>query len=155
MLYEHPAYKPTSLLASVMIAIIGGTIWSVFLLSKGLPLSPHSGDFQIAWHSEAFMQAIKAMFAYGSFGIYWYVIPILLVIALYNIKKIWKEYIPELAIILWGVITFLQALFVYFLTPNVQFLLNSQTFSRTMLIPLVLLLIGSLLAINKKMRQNA
>ena len=132
------------------LALAPSFLWSIFLISKGLPLSPHSGDLEIAWHSEALVQAIKAMFAQGSFGIFWYTIPILLFVALRNIKKTWKEYLPELAIICWGGITFIQTLFVYFFTPNVQFLLNSQTFSRTMLIPLILLMLGSFMLIQRR-----
>ena len=138
----------------ITLALILSIPWSAYLLTKGLSLSPHSNDFQIAWHGEALTEAIKAVFARGSFGIFWYVVPIFLIIVLTGIRKKWNEYIPELTIICFGAVTFLQSIFVYFFTPNVQFLINSQTFSRTMLIPLVLLLFGSLLALEKKLRHD-
>ena len=113
-----------------------------------MPLSPHGGgDAAISWHSEAVLPVIKGLFASGSFGIHWYAILVLIPIAILMTVKKWKEYIPELSIILWGAITFFGSLFIYLFTPNVQYLLNGQTFSRTMVLPLALLVLGIVLVV--------
>lgn len=134
--------------------IVFGSMWIIFLLIKGLPLSPHGGgDTSISWHAEAVFPAIKGLFASGSFGIHWYAVFILIPVAIYAVIRKWKGYIPEFFIILWGVVAFFGALFIYLCTPNVTYLINGQTFSRTMVLPLALLILGLCLMVERLVRK--
>jgi len=138
------------IICGVLPSIVFGAIWITFLLIKGLPLSPHGGgDTAILWHTEAVSPVITGLFASGSFGIHWYVVLLLIPIMMFTIGKKWKEYVPELSIILWGVIAFFGALFIYICTPNVTYLINGQTFSRTMTLSLVLLVLGVMLMVTR------
>jgi hypothetical protein len=128
----------------VMITLFAGA-WSLFLLFKGMSMSPHSGDTVISWHPEGVPMALFTLFSAGSFGIYWYVVFVLLIVLGVVVRNAWRAFVPELFVVLWGLITLVETLFVFLCTPNVSYLLNSQTFSRTMMIPLFLLLFGLLL----------
>ena len=130
-------------------AIVLGALWSVFLFTKGLPIGAHSGDFNFALHPEAIGPALQAMFSMGSFGIFFFVLPVVLILVLMRSLPKWKTFLSPLLILIWAVLTFLETLVVYLFTPNVNFLLNGQTFHRTMLIPLSLLILGLLLAASK------
>jgi len=132
-------------------AFVGG-MWSVYLLYRGLPLSPHHGsDFLIELHMEAIPEVLRALFASGSFGVHWYAVGLGLGLGLLFLRQDtrWRRSIPELMICLWGLILFFGTLFIFLATPNVSFLLNAQTFSRTMLLPLSLLILGVLLLLQK------
>lgn len=118
--------------------------WPLLLIAKNLPLSPHGGgDLSLAFHSDAVTEAFRQLFAMGSFGIHWYVAIAILISVLPVVKKKRSENFPALLILLWGALTFIGGLVIFLCTPNVQFLMNAQTFSRTMLLPLVLLILGS------------
>lgn len=145
---KHLPLKPLLLLLPTVL------LWPLLLFTKGLPLSPHPGDFAIQWHPEAIKPMLDAMFVQGSFGIFWYAVPVVLLIELIAIRKHWKKFMRELLVILFGLITLFEVLFIYLFTPNVQFLLNAQTFSRTMLIPLVLLIFGGVLIGNRIGKQT-
>lgn len=119
-----------------------GIPWTLLLLARGLPLSPHGTGFLLEWHPEAIPHILEALFSYGSFGIFFYVLPVLLGMGLRDTLGRKKDALPSLLVLSWGLITFIETLFLYVFTPNVTFLLNNQTFHRTVLIPLLLLILG-------------
>ena len=147
--------KPSKIICSSpllkpLIPFILSFPWLLFLFCKGFPISPHGGgDFQFGFHSEAIAPALKALFVQGSFGVHWYIVLLGLGFVLGFGWKTVRQFSSEFLIITWGLLTFLETLFIYLFTPNVDFLLNQQTFSRTMLIPLVLLLLGGCLYLKK------
>ncbi len=123
-----------------------GFLWSVFLIIRGLPLSPHGGnDLAISFHPEAVRGVFSTLFASGSFGIHWYVLFALLLFFGFTRWRNAREGLPALFLVLWGLLLFFETLFIYLFTSNVKFLLNEQTFSRTMLLVLPLLLLGTVL----------
>ena len=126
-------------------AILLGGLWSVFLTLKGFPIGAHSGDFSLELHPEALPTALQAFFSNGSFGITPFVLPPLLILIVLPALRSWKSSLAPLLVIAWGLLTFCETLIVYFFTPNVNFLLNGQTFSRTMLMPFVLLILGGMM----------
>ena len=119
--------------------------WTLFLLIKGLPLSPHGGgDLMMGWHPEGVPLALKALFAGGSFGMHWYIVIGLLLSVLFERVRRGRQVEKSMFLIfLWGIITFFGALFIFLCTSNIEFLMNAQTFSRTMLLPLSLLILGT------------
>jgi len=119
--------------------------WTLFLLIKELPLSPHGGgDLMMGWHPEGVPLALKALFAGGSFGMHWYIVIGLLLSVLFERVRRGRQVEKSMFLIfLWGIITFFGALFIFLCTSNIEFLMNAQTFSRTMLLPLSLLILGT------------
>lgn len=136
-------------------AIVLGAMWTVFLLLRGFPIGAHSGDFSFAFHSEALRPVFQALFSMGSFGLSFFVLPVLLVLLLIPALRSWKTFLSPLLVLAWGALAFLETLLIYTFTPNVNFLLNGQTFHRTMLLPLSMLIFGMLFLFEKILiRQN-
>jgi hypothetical protein len=135
--------------------ILLGFLWVLFLLLRGLPLSAHPGDFLLSWHSDAIGAILLRLFTYGSFGIVPFLLLTLLVPLLFIVRRTWAHVLPELLIVAWGILTTIETFLLYLLTPTVQFLLNDQTFHRTMLLPLSLLLLGTLLLLQGVLRRRA
>jgi hypothetical protein len=133
-------------------AIILGSLWTVFLLFQGFPIGAHAGDFSFSFHPEAIRPLFQALFSYGSFGLSLFILPVLLLEALLAVRESWKTFLTPLLVIFWGVLTLLETLFVFVFTSNVEFLLNGQTFSRTMLIPLFILILGIVLLWERRLR---
>jgi hypothetical protein len=138
-------------LRGMLPAFLAGGVWIAFLLFKELPLSPHGGgDVRFEWHGEALWEALRALFASGSFGVHWYAVVVALGFGFrFGRKKLLQQCVPELMICLWGFVMLLIALFIFLATPNVAFLLNAQTFSRTMLLPLSLFILGMVLLLQQ------
>ena len=159
LLLQKNSWKPL-LMFGFLPAMLLSLLWPILLLSKGLPLSPHGGgDLAIAFHSEGVSEAFRVLFASGSFGVHWYIVIGLLVSV--SLKLFYssrsallapafteasagRRRKPFILILLWGVMILISALAIFLATANVQYLLNGQTFSRTMMIPLALLLLGTL-----------
>ncbi|HLC75735.1 MAG TPA: hypothetical protein VJB82_01265 [Candidatus Peribacterales bacterium] len=134
----------TPLMSSILPSIIFASLWSILLVTKGLPLSPHGGgDFSLTFHGDAVPEAFRQLFAAGSFGVHWYLAIALLVFSVPLLRKTRSEDFPAYLILLWSALTFFGALIIFLATPNVQFLVNAQTFSRTMIFPLSLLLLAT------------
>ncbi len=152
-LLQRRGKRHPDLLFGYLPAMLLGSMWTVFLLFKGFPIGAHSGDFSFAFHSEAVRPMLQAFFSFGSFGLAFFVLPLLVPFFLMAFRS-WRIFLAPLLILAWGGLAFLLTLFVYFFTPNVEFLLNGQTFSRTMLIPLFLLILGMLLLWGKGLERR-
>lgn len=111
----------------------------VLLFAKGLGITPHAGDMSFAWHPEGLHPAFTALFSYGSFGITWYVLAAVIAMLVWTKKAD--------SVLLWGGLLFIGILFIYLFTPNVEFLINGQSFARQMLIPASLLITACALTI--------
>lgn len=121
------------------------------ILSKGLPLTPHSSDgsFGIQW--EGFKVLPTALWSDGSFGIIWFVIPIVMISILLKKKTPSLKLEPwNLALLAMCLLSLLGVLFIYLFTPNVGFLLNGQSFYRQMLLPAALLITWCALMLGSK-----
>ena len=127
-----------------------GSLWIFFLLARGSSIGPHSDDLSLGWHSQGIPLIVNALFLSGSFGIFWYALPLLFAFLLPGALRAWQTHRASLAILLWGVVTFFGTLAIYLLTPNIEFLLNNQTFHRTMLMPVVLFIVGTALLLHEK-----
>jgi len=131
------------LLFGVLPALFLSLPWPLLLFAKGLPLSPHGGgDLVLAFHGDAVSEALRQLFAAGSFGVHWYLAIMFLMLIISMSRKSVSAFVPILPMFFWAGITLLGGLIIFLATPNVQFLLNAQTFCRTMLIPLALLFLG-------------
>lgn len=149
-----PKEKRLSLaLTSFLPGALFGGLWILFLLATGFAIGPHSDDLVLSWHGQGLPVILKALFLSGSFGVAWYALPLLLLAFLLpKALQDWKQHIAALSLVLWGAITFFETLAIYLLTPNVEFLLNNQTFHRTMLLPLVLLMLGTAFLVHAQLR---
>ncbi len=127
---------------SGLIAITLAIPWHIFAASKGLLLTPHSGDTNFNFHSEGMQEAFVGLFDRGSFGITWYVLVVAVIWMIVDLAKTAhaKRRI-ESAILAWGLLVFAEVLFIYLGTPNVQFLLNAESYYRQMMIPAAMLLL--------------
>ncbi|MBT3835003.1 hypothetical protein HOF56_02025 [Candidatus Peribacteria bacterium] len=138
-----------SMISVPIVAFVLSILWPLLLITKGLPLSPHPGDFSIKWHTEAINLMSDAMFSYGSFGIFWFLVPVFIAFQIYKLIKSKSKCMRSTFVLIFGLITFVESIFIYLLTPNVQFLLNGQTFHRTMLIPLFIFILSIVLYLFK------
>ncbi len=115
--------------------------WPFFAVAKGLSLTPHgSSDVEILTNIEAVGAFSRALFVSGSFGIYWYGLLSVLVVAFIGVRRnmieIDRRYILTL---LWGLIAMAGYMGVYLLTSNTEYLIIGQSFDRQMLLPASLL----------------
>lgn len=123
--------------------------WHAFALVSGIRLSPHgAGDLGIGLRMEGVGTALAVLFAGGSFGILWYALGILGVVLGNDVLRggtlTDRRFLPLLA---FGGSSFLLVLAVYLGTPNVEYLLNGQSFDRQLLTPACGLLVAMLLCV--------
>ena len=117
--------------------------WPIFATFKGLLLTPHSGDTRFGFHSEGLHEAFAGLFDRGSFGIAWYVLIAGIIWMLIEARQAAsKPRRSELALLLFGGIVFAEILFIYLFTPNVQFLLNAESYYRQMMVPGAMLMLA-------------
>ena len=148
--WKIPARKSSIIRNAPFIAI--GWIWLVFLLSKGLPLGPHSDDFAVRFYGGGGSAALQAFFTMGSFGIAWYaIIAVLVALLLLHRKRMMRD--ASILIVAWGGIAFIETIFIFFFTPNIRFLISHQTFHRTILIALAMLITGLYLIVERLSRK--
>ncbi len=124
-----------------ILAILLSIPWQIFALANGLLLTPHSGDTIIRFHPEGLSEAFSGLFDRGSFGIAWYVLVISVPWMILEILRSKKNQ-SELLLLTWGIIVAFEVLFVYLFTPNVQFLLNAESYYRQMMIPAAMLMLS-------------
>lgn len=119
-----------------IVVIVFSLLYSLLLIAKGLPVTPHVSDAFLEYSPEAARQVLPLLFADGAFGIVWYGIIAVVMVSLTNHDNggRWT--------LVWGAYTFLLILFVYTCTPNSRFLLNQESFLRQMMIPAALFVIG-------------
>lgn len=123
------------------LAILLSIPWQIFAVSKGLLLTPHSGDTRILFHSEGFSEAINGLFDRGSFGIAWYVLALTVPWMIVDCVRT-KKFSMDFFLLAWGMVVFAEFIFVYLFTPNVQFLLNAESYYRQMMIPAAMLMLS-------------
>ncbi len=132
--------------------LIIGSLWTLFILFRRMPLGPHDSDFSITWHPEGIPTLLQSLFTMGSFGIHWYIILLFALLAPVLLRC--RVHQTMLLIFAWGGLMFFELLFVFLFTPNVRFLLSQQTFHRTALLPLSMLTLATLLIVIDRIQQR-
>ena len=112
-------------------------IWFSLVTFKGISILPHETDLVFAFRPEGVPEMLKALFVKGSFGILWLVLPVILLL-----KRSFS--LP----LLWGLISLAMIIVIYLFTPNVEFLLNGQSFDRQILTPAALLILALFVSSN-------
>lgn len=112
----------------------------LFLLLKGLPLTPHATDGAIGFYPEAILPAL-AGFLSPSMGLAW---PAIL-LAVVSVAWLWKTNDPRvdcrpIVTLGWGLLVLLIVLATYVFTPNARFLLNGESYFRQLMVPAALLI---------------
>lgn len=117
----------------ILIAFSLSLLWPIFVVLKGIPLSPHgASDFSIGLQPGAITEALKVLFIYGSIGP---ILPIALILVIVLRPK---------SYVLFPIISLILILAIYTLTPNAQYLLNGQSFDRQLLLPTALFVLNFL-----------
>lgn len=124
-----------------LVAIILSITWPVFAMLKGLPLTPHSADTMLAFHSEGVREAFLGLFDRGSFGIAWYVLLVAVPWMMLDMVRREKKNLSDIVPLAWGLFVLASFLFIYLFTPNVRFLLNAESYYRQMMIPAAMLML--------------
>lgn len=127
----------------VLSAIVLSVPWPIFAWAKGLSLTPHSSDSLVGFRPEGVTEVFLGLFSRGSFGIVWYALALLVPALLVSFKR--RDPSVERALsptLLWGLLLFLEILFIYLMTPNVRFLLNAESYYRQMMIPATMLILA-------------
>lgn len=124
-------------------------LFPVFLLVKGLPLTPGGSDAGFKFSSDALSALPAALFASGSFGITWFAIVsmLLFIVIFYHHPSVLDR--SSLWTLFWGIFTLLGFLYIYTCTPNARFFLNHEAFYRQMLIPAAMLIVGFALVLKR------
>lgn len=129
-------WKPA--LISTLIALM----FPMFLLSRGLGLTPHGSDSRLEWHPEIIDDIVSGLFASGSMGIVWYVI------AIASGLILWLRYrgdvrVERSAMMLgwWALFSLLLIIGTYVCTPNASFVANGESYYRQLMIPASLFLL--------------
>ena len=118
-------------------------LWPLFLIIRGLGLTPHETDFHIAFHPEGFLQALSGLFAAGSFGVTWFCLACaMLLLTILAYRKDPRVDQTMLLTSLWGLAALVIVLFTYLFTPNVAFLLSGQSYYRPLMIPVSMLILS-------------
>lgn len=115
--------------------------WHLFALITGLSLTPHGGSDLGLWPRwEGILPALSAMFVTGSFGLAWYAVAgiVLYTGAMSEQKRSTIMLCRITLAVLLPMLSLLLVLAVYLLTPNVEYLLNGESFDRQLLTPLLL-----------------
>jgi hypothetical protein len=114
--------------------------WHIFALFTGLSLTPHGGSDLGLWPRwEGVLPALSAMFLTGSFGIGWYAVAAMFAFTSADSARGRSQLQCRLMpAVLLGMVSLALVLVVYLLTPNVEYLLNGESFDRQLLTPLLL-----------------
>lgn len=123
------AMRFTPLLLSVAL------LWPALILFKGLSLSPEGAALGL--HPEALPLYADQVLLRGSFGVYGFVLPALT--AAFLIAERRKFFASSNALTLYGLLTLAFVSGVYLCTAEVKGIIDQNSFSRTMLIPVLLL----------------
>lgn len=135
LLARSRAFSRRSTILSMLIPLLCFLPFLALLTQKGLPLTPHETDSAFGLKLAGLLVLPRSLWSGGSLGILWYALPVA-ILALLRRRPLRPSVLPLLA---FGVLSFLGVLAVYLLTPNVDFLLNSQSFYRQLLLPAALL----------------
>lgn len=128
---EHRSMVASSLSTAIILSIP----WHLFALAKGLLLTPHGSDATLAFHPEGLTEAFLGLFSRGSFGPLWYALALLIPVLLFCLfKKVRGTDRRQISLLFWGIFILLGFVFVYLFTPNVQFLLNAESYYRQMMV---------------------
>lgn len=128
----------TSLGAGILLS----AFFPIFLLSRGMGLTPHQSDTHFQWHHGALQIAFNGLFSGGSMGISWSVLCIGTILLLWLIfKKDQRIDRSAVSLGLWGLFSLLLILFTYIFTPNAAFLANGESYYRQLMIPAALLMV--------------
>jgi|TARA_B100001971_G_C18244982_1_gene573593 hypothetical protein len=120
---------------AVLIAIILSTLWPIFAIFKGIPLSPHgASDLSIGLQEGAITEALKVIFISGSIGP---ILPTVILLSLFTLLS------PNKRSLIFPLASLILILAIYTLTPNAEYLLNGQSFDRQLLLPTALLILVS------------
>ncbi len=137
-------------LLPLAVAVLLSLPWPLYAMLSGLRLTPHSTDTSFGWHADGFHELFPALFGRGSFGITWYALPVtMLLFGFLAFKKDERIARTALPLFVWGILSFFETIFIYTFTPNVVFLINSESFYRQMLTPAVLLILACIFVMKK------
>lgn len=144
--WADPALRKAAV-THLPIALLLSLLPVPLLLLKGFPLTPHETDLALQWRPDAFAALPGALFAGGSLGIAWYVLPLAVTLLLlqsrFTGKSVDRSFLLPL---LWAGIVLAEIFVTYLFTPNAAYLINGQSFYRQMLLPLALGMLGCILA---------
>lgn len=138
----HRQHRPKQFVSWHLGILLLSITWPLFLLIRGLGLTPHETDSYIAFHSEGVWPALSGLFAGGSFGVTCFCLTValtlLFVLALRKDPRVDRTI---LLTSLWGLAALIIVLFTYLFTPNVAFLIGGQSFYRPLMVPASLLIL--------------
>ncbi len=116
--------------------------WPIFALILGLGLTPHASDASLGFQQGIGAAMVSSFFVAASFGIASYAFLAACFLGIVSLPGAVDGFIHRHLPLLFGGLSLLAVLIVYGLTPNVEYLLNAQSFDRQLLTPAVLLLLA-------------
>src|SRR3989344_4895111 len=138
------------IMRSSILAIALAIPYPIFLLMKGMSLTPHASDSSLSFHADAIGTALSGLFTGGSMGIVWYAIPFAtLILLMMHRKKDPRIDASALRLGLWGLFALALILFTYIFTPNAGFLASGESYYRQLMIPAAMLTLWCCLLWNR------
>lgn len=141
--------------AAFLTALFAAGPWPLFLLVRGYGFTPHgAADMTIGYQPGALAAAISVMLTGGSFGVFW---PLLLLALLILAYGAWRRSHDidrsSLILLLPGLLATAIVLGIYLFTPNAAYLFNGESFDRQLLTPSAMLIVGVILSVSPLMRR--
>lgn len=145
------ARKHAAIAVGILVALIAP--WPILLQLQQLPATSHGITFE--WNMNAIPLIIKALFMEGSFGVQWYAISVLGLLMLMQSRTAWLPRAwPLSPSTLFGLLTLGIIFGIFLVTIDSQWLQSQITFSRTMLLPTLLLTQGIALTVFERMKTS-
>lgn len=130
-------------------------LFPVFLLSRGMGLTPHSSDTRLEWHPEVLGTVFSGLFASGSMGVTFTVLALGFLLLLWMILRKDERIDRRMLVLgLWGLFALAVIAGTYLFTPNAVFLANGESFYRQLKIPASLLTLFFCVVWEKKPAQE-
>ncbi len=141
-LLRRTSFLQTCMSPTTITGVLLSLLFPLFLLSRGMGLTPHATDTRLEWHPEVLGNMFAGIFSSGSMGMTWYVILFCSLVALWLWKKnddrIQKIVMP---LGLWALLSLVLVLGTYLFTPNAAFLENGESYYRQLMIPAALFIV--------------
>lgn len=126
--------KRTCFINPMILAAVLSAVWPLLTFLRGSAPVPHAVSLQ--FHPEAAAPMMNHLFFYGSFGMQWWCVVLLLILCLCrkNLRGVFALPLTQA-----GLFAFAGLLLGYFFTPEVRGLLQGDNIARAMTMPTLML----------------
>ncbi len=134
------------MLLPLLFAAIISIPWPLFLLAHHYGFTPHgSSDTHLGYQAGSLGAIVSVLLWGGSFGVFWPLRIAAIAALVWGLRRRFPFH--TFPLFLPGLVCFFIVIFIYTFTPNVEYLLNGESFDRQLLTPAALLVIPLMLSL--------